>query len=67
MAFTLVSNQITIARTAGVLFNLEVGATNMTSYVAQASAATSVDTFLNTVYTNSIGTTSTALFWGVPK
>lgn len=61
MAFTLVSNQIIIARTAGALFNLEVGATNMTSYVAQATAATSVDTFLNSVYTASVGTTSTAL------
>jgi len=61
MAFTLVSNQIVIARTAGALFNLEVGATNMTSYVAQATASTSVDAFLNTVYTASVGTTSTAL------
>ena len=60
MAFTLVTNQITIARTAGALFGLQVGATNMTSYVAQATAATSVDAFLNAVYVNSIGTTSTS-------
>jgi len=60
MAFTLVTTQTIIARNAGGLYNLEVGTANMTSYVAQATAVASIDAFLNTVYTNSVGTASTA-------
>jgi len=57
MAFTLVTTQVIIARNAGALYGLEVGNANMTSYVAQIGS--NVDGFLNTVYANSVGTTST--------
>lgn len=60
MAFTFVTTQTQIVRTAGALFGIKVGTTDMTSYVAQATAAVSVDAFLNSVYVASIGTTSTA-------
>ncbi len=56
--FTLVTTQVIIARNAGALYGLEVGNANMTSYVSQAGS--NVDAFLNTVYANSVGTTSTA-------
>lgn len=56
MAFTLVTTQTILARNAGALYNLELGYTTMTSLVSQA---TNMDTFLNTVYTNSVGQTST--------
>ncbi|MGZ5016534.1 MAG: hypothetical protein ACXV8U_12165, partial [Methylobacter sp.] len=56
--FTIVSTQVIIARNAGALYNVEVGNSNMASYVTQAGSNT--DAFLNTVYTNSVGNTSTA-------
>ncbi|MGZ5051290.1 MAG: beta strand repeat-containing protein [Methylobacter sp.] len=55
--FILVSTQTIIARNAGALYGLEVGNSNMTSYVSQVGS--SMDAFLNTVYTNSVGTTDT--------
>lgn len=58
MAFTIVDTQKIIARNAGALYGLEVGNANMTSYVGQVGS--NVDAFLNTVYTNSVGTSSTA-------
>lgn len=58
MSFTLVNTQTIIARNAGALYNLEVGSANMTSYVTQVGSNT--DAFLNAVYTNSVGTASTA-------
>lgn len=62
MAFTLVTTQTILARNAGALYNLELGSTAMTSLVTAAgSTTTSIDTFLNTVYTNSVGTASTTV------
>ncbi len=58
MSFTLVTTQVIIARNAGALYGLEVGNSNMTSYVSQVGS--NVDAFLNTVYANSVGTTSTS-------
>lgn len=57
--FTFVTPQVIIARNAGALYGVEVGYTNMASYVSQAGNNT--DSFLNTVYTNSVGQTSTAV------
>lgn len=58
MAFTIVDTQTIIARNAGALYGVAVGYTNMNSYVSQVGS--NVDAFLNTVYTNSVGTASTA-------
>jgi S-layer protein len=60
MAFTIVTTRTIIARNAGALYNLELGATDMGSLVTQAGTTTaSVDAFLNTIYTNSVGTAAT--------
>lgn len=61
MAFTIVTTRTILARNAGALYNLELGYTDMTSLVTQAGTTTaSVDAFLNTIYTNSVGQATTA-------
>ena len=54
MAFTFVTTQTQIARNAGILYNLEVGATNMAAYVTSANSV-GIDAFLNAAYTASVG------------
>ncbi|MGZ5051799.1 MAG: hypothetical protein ACXWF8_09820 [Methylobacter sp.] len=53
-----VSTQTIIARNAGALYGIKLGYTGMARSVSQASS--NIDAFLNSVYTNSVGTYSTA-------
>ncbi len=57
MSFTLVNAQTVVARNAGALYGLAVGAANMAQYSSQIGSNT--NGFLNTVYTNSVGETGT--------
>ncbi|WP_333873183.1 beta strand repeat-containing protein [Methylobacter sp.] len=60
MAFTIVTTRTILARNAGALYNLELGSTDMGTLVTQAGTTTdSVNAFLNTIYTNSVGTAAT--------
>jgi len=62
MAFTIVTTRTILARNAGALYNLELGSTDMGTLVTQAGTTTaSVDAFLNTIYTNSVGTAATTV------
>lgn len=58
MAFTLVTNDIIIARTAGALFGVGLGSTNLAKF--STLAGTNPDALLNSVYIQSVGTASTA-------
>lgn len=55
--FNLVSTQTVIARTAGALFGLELGNSAMTLLATQA--ASNPNAFLNSIYVNSIPTSTT--------
>ncbi len=58
MAFTLVSTPTILARNAGALYGVTLGNASMTGYTQLAGL--NPDALLNTVYSNSVGTASTA-------
>jgi len=61
MAFTLVTAQTILARNAGVLYGLQLGAADMAAYALQiGTTPVSQAAFLNSVYTASVGTASVA-------
>jgi len=53
MAFTLVNTNTIIARNAGALYNTEVNASNMATYITQMTSL-GVNAFLNAVYVASV-------------
>jgi len=62
MAFTLVTAQTILARNAGVLYGLELGTADMSSYALMMGATpASQSIFLNSVYTASVGTASVTM------
>ena len=58
MAFTIVLTPEILARNAGALYGVTLGNASITSYTQLAGL--NPDALLNTVYTNSVGTASTA-------
>lgn len=58
MAFTLVSTPTILARNAGALYGVTLGNASMTAYTQLAGL--NPDALLNTVYSNSVSTASTA-------